>query len=276
MKLKAYNVITVVCVLTILSVSLGIGYAQYTSTLSDNETVTVNNHYGTVTISGTPGHYILNYEDTDANEAILSMKISGLSSDYSPGTQLDLWLGDTDAIGEFGTRYTATVADSELTSLVRPLGNSESVYTDSGTEYTVTCSAGVIRATKGGQPLAVVGQNFVDGSAIYSVTLSGDTVTGVNRVITVNGSSGTYSFSDGGYGYAVVCSGSSVTSAVKCDVISAEVDGLGVVEFGARVIGLAGNHWQQSVTLRCGGTAADIGAYSISAVFYSIELEVSP
>lgn len=273
MKVRAYNVVTIVCVLIMLSVGLGAGYAQYTSTLTDNETVTVSNHYGTVTMSGTPGHYTLTYEDTDADEAILSVRVAGLSSDYSPGTVLDLWLGEIDATAEFSSTYTATVSDSVLVSLVRPLQGSGSTYSDSGTEYRVTCSAGVISVTKGGQPVAVVGQNFVDGSAVYSVSLSGDTVTGVSRVIAVNGSSGTYSFRDGGYGYALTCSGTSVSSAVKSDVISAAVDGYGVAEFGTRVVGLSQSQWQQSIALRCDGTLTDVGAYNVNAVIHSTEPE---
>ena len=263
-----------VVALVLCAVSLiGAGYAQYASSLNDNEAATVNNHYGTVTMSGTPGHYTLTYEDTDADEVILTVRVAGLSSDYSPGTVLDLWLGETSATSEFGSRYVATVSDSVLTSLVRPLSGSESVYTDSDAEYTVTCSAGTVSVTKGGQPVAVFGKNFVDGSAVYAVSLSGDTVTGVSRVITATGTAGTYSFRDGGSGYAVTCSGSLVSSAVRSEVISAAVDGYGIAEFGAKVVGLAQNSWQQALMLRCGGADADIGSYTVNAKFYSIEPE---
>ncbi len=268
--MKAYNVVTLVCVLVMVAAWIGTGYAAYTSTLTDSESMDVENHYGMATLSGTSGTYTLTYEDTDANTVYLNMTVAGLSSYYAVGTIMDLWLGGADAASEFsGTGYYATVSGTEMTALAKHLTASGSTYTDNGTEFTVTCSGGTISVTVGGAALTLLNGNFFYGTDVYVVTASGDTVSDVSRVIPVNGSSGSYIFDDGGYRYIVTCSGSAVSAVSKCVVVSSAVDSYGIVTFNTWTTDLTDKSWTDTVELYCGGTDANIGNFYVDAKFYS-------
>ncbi len=268
--MKAYNAITVVCVLIMVAAGFGTAYAQYSSTLSDTETIGAENHYGTATLTGTPGAYTLTYTDTTADSVYLTVKVAGLSSDFAIGTIMDLWLGGENAAGEFGTTYRATVDGSTLVSLNKRLSASGSTYTDGDVSFVITCTAGTISVTKGGSPIAVTNGNFHDGTSLYRVTAAGDTVSDVCRIIPVNGSSGSYSFDDGGYKYAFACAGSSVTSASKCVVVSSAVDSMGVVTFNTASVGLTQKSWNEAIALYSGGSpVSDLGSYNVQARFYS-------
>lgn len=268
--MKAYNAVTLVCVLIMLAAGIGTAYAQYSSTLTDTETVDVNNHYGIATLSESSGTYTLSYEDTTADTVYLNMTVAGLSSYYSVGTILDLWLGGEDASSEFGsTGYYATVDGTAMTALAKHLTASGSTYTDGTTEYTVTCSDDVITVTKGGSSLTVTDGNFFDGTNLYAVTASGSTVSDVSRIIPVNGSSGSYIFDDDGYRYVVTCSGSAVTAVTKCIVVSSAVDSYGIATFNAWTTDLTNKSWQDTVALYCAGTDADLGSFYVDAKFYS-------
>ncbi len=269
--MKAYNVVTLVCVLVMVAAWIGTGYAAYTSTLTDDETITANNNYGTATLSETSsGTYTLTYEDTTANTVYLNMTVAGLSSYYAVGTIMDLWLGGSDASSEFGsTGYYATVSGTEMTALAKHIVPSDNVYTDKGTEFTVTCSGGTISVSAGGTALTMLNGNFFYGTDVYAVTASGDTVSDVSRIIPVNGSSGSYVFDDGGYRYIVTCSGSAVSAVSKCIVVSSAVDSYGIVTFNTWTTNLTGKSWTDTVELYCGGTDANIGNYYVDATFYS-------
>ena len=270
--MRARNVIALVCILILLSVGVGTAYASYTSTLTDDETMTVTNNYGTTTMSESEGVYTLRYVDTTADSVYLTMRISGLSSDFAPGTVVDLWLGKQDVLAEFGSTYNATVSNGELTALSRPLSHTNSTYSDGDTDFTVTCTAGTISVSVGGSPITVTFGNFRYHNVFYIVDAAGDTINGVSRIIPVNGSSGAYHFDDGGYRYALTCSGSSVTSANRCVIVSSTVDAMGVAEFGTWTKELTQKSWQDTVDLYCGGSRANLGLYTIEARFYSAEV----
>ncbi len=270
--MKAYNAVTLVCVIIMLAAGIGSAYAYYSSTLTDDETVTVNNNYGTVSLSETEGIYTLSYQDTTSDSVYLTIRMSGLSSDFSAGTILDLWIGSENVTAGFGTSYSATVDGNELIALSKPLSASGSTYTDGDRAYDITCSDDVITVTKGGTPVTVTFGNFRYGTDYYIVDASGDTVNSVKRIIPINGSNGEYAFDDGGYTYALTCSGSAVTKAVRAIVVSSKVDAQGNASFGTWTKGLTLKHWQDTIDLYCVGTAADIGSYDIEARFYSAEV----
>ena len=114
--------------------------------------------------------------------------------------------------------------------------------------------------------------NFRDGTDYYIVDASGDTVNSVKRIIPINGSDGHYAFDDAGYCYAVTCSASAVTEAVRSVVVSSQVDAHGNASFGTWTKNLTSKQWQDTVDLYCVGTPADIGSYDIDARFYSAEV----
>ena len=91
--MKAYNAITVVCVLMMLAAGIGSAYAYYSATLTDDESVNVNNNYGTATLTEDGGIYTLSYRDTTADSVYLTIDVSGLSPDYASGTILDCGSG---------------------------------------------------------------------------------------------------------------------------------------------------------------------------------------
>ena len=59
--MRVRSLIALVCILMVLSVGIGTAYASYTSTLTDDEDLTVNNNYGTVTMSESEGVYTMYY-----------------------------------------------------------------------------------------------------------------------------------------------------------------------------------------------------------------------
>ncbi len=270
--MKAISAIAIAAALIVLVAGIGTGYALYNSTLTDNETVTVNNNYGTVSLTEQDGEYILSYEDTSSDSVYLTIDVSGLSSDYSAGTILDLWIGKEDVTAGFGTSFTTTVVGNELKALSKPLSASGSSYTDGDRTYNVTCSDDVITVTKGGNPISVAFGNFRDGNDYYIVDASGDTVSSVKRIIPIKGSDGNYAFDDGGYRYAITCSGSAITKAVRCVVVSSQVDNQGKASFATWTQGLTLRQWQDTIDFYCVGTRADIGSYDIEARFYSAEV----
>ncbi len=270
--MKPYNVVTVVCMLIIIAACFGSGYALYTSTLTDDETVTVNNNYGTATLTESAGVYILTYDDTTADSVYLTVKLSGLSSDYAPGTILDLWIGKEDVTSAFNGQYNKTVSNGELTSLSKKLVLIDGKYTDGDLSFSVTCTADVISVEKDGTPITVTYGNFRYGNSFYVVDASGNTVNSVSRIVPINGSDGSYVTDEDGYRYLISCSGSSVTSVHRSKVVSASVDAMGRASFGTWTKGLTLKHWQDTIDLYCVGTAADIGSYDIEARFYSAEV----
>ena len=270
--MKAVSVIAIAVTLIALVAGIGSAYAYYNSTLTDNETVTAINNYGTVTLTEQDGVYTLSYDDTTSDSVYLTMDISGLSPDYAAGTILDLWIGKENVTAGFGSSYNATVVGNELKALSKPLDASGSTYTDGNRTYNVTCSDDVVTVTKNGTPISVAFGNFRDGTDYYIVDASGDTVNSVKRIIPINGSNGEYAFDDDGYTYAVTCSGSAVTKAVRAVVVSSMVDAQGNASFGTWTKGLTLKHWQDTIDLYCVGTAADIGSYDIEARFYSAEV----
>ncbi len=270
--MRAYNYVTIVCVLIIIAASMGTAYSLYNSTLTDDETVSVEDRYGIAELTESAGVYTLRYTDTTADSVYLTMRVSGLSGKYAPGTIVDVWIGKQDVTAAFGGTYDTTVVNGELTYLARPLASSESTYTDGDASYVVTCYDDTITVTKGGANLSVLAGTFHDGSAIYTVDASGYTVSGVSRLIPINGDTGTYYFDDEGYRYAIGCSGSSVTSASRCKVVSSQVDSLGNATFKTWTFGLTQKSWQDTVALYCGGTADDLGIYYVEARFYSAEV----
>ena len=151
------------------------------------------------------------------------------------------------------------------------LDASGSSYTDGDRTYVVTCSDDVVTVTKGGNPITVSFGNFRDGTDYYIVDASGNTVNSVKRIIPVNGSDGRYAFDDGGYSYAITCSASAITEAVRTVVVSSQVDAQGRASFSTWTIGLTQRQWQDTIDLYCVGVRADIGSYDIDARFYSAE-----
>ncbi len=268
--MKPYNVVTVVCVIIMLVSTVGTAYAQYSSTLTDRETVAVENHYGTATLTESSGTYTLNYIDTTADTVYLTVTVSGLASDTSAGGIVDLWLGAENALSEFSGTYSATVDGTELTVLTKTLTASGSTYTDGSYTYTVTYSDSTVSVTGGESPAVLAGTcNFTDGGRLYVVTVTDGAVTGVSKVIPVEGSSGSYVFDDDGYRYVITCSGSSVTAAMKCEVVSATVDSYGTATFNAWVTDLDSKNWSSVVYLYYGETALTFGDYYVNATFYS-------
>lgn len=270
--MKPYNVVTIVCVLIIIAACISSGYALYTSTLTDDETITVDNNYGTATLTESAGVYTLTYDDTTADSVYLTVKLSGLSSDYAPGTILDLWIGKEDVTSAFNSQYNKSVSGGVLTSLSKRLTLYNGVYVDGDTSFAVSCSADVITVEKNGTPLTVTYGNFHDGINHYIVSASGDTVNSVSRIITINGSDGNYVIDEDGYRYLITCSGSAVTSVYRCKVISASVDAMGKASFGTWTKDLTLKHWQDTIALYCSGTEGDLGIYDIDARFYSAEV----
>ncbi len=270
--MKPYNVVTVVCMLIIIAACFGSGYALYTSTLTDDETVSVNNNYGTATLTESAGVYILTYDDTTADSVYLTVKLSGLSSDYAPGTILDLWIGKEDVTSIFNSQYNKTISDGEFTALSKKLVLSNGHYNDGDLSFDVTCTDDVISVEKDGTPLTVTYGNFRYGNSFYIVDASGNTVNGVSRIVPINGSGGTYVMDEDGYRYLITCSGPSVTSVYRCKVVSASVDALGKASFGTWTKDLTEKHWQDTVALYCAGEEADLGTYEIAAKFYSAEV----
>lgn len=269
MKTRHLNLITIVCILVTVSACTGTAYAAYTASLADTETIYVENHYGTATLSESAGVYTLHYEDTDADAVYLSVTVAGLSSDVSVGGVVDLWFGAEDAIGDIGSVYTAAVSGSSLTALSKPLQAFGSTYSDGDVDFTVTCAGSAISVSVGGTPLAVTNGNFTYGTSLYIVDASDSTVNSVCRIIPIYGNAGSYRFDDGGYGYVLTCSGGSVTSAVKCEAISTVSDGRGIAVFSTITTGLTSKNWSDTVALYSGYKALDLGSYYVNVVFYS-------
>ncbi len=268
--MKPYNAVTLVCVIIMLTASIGTAYAQYSSTLTDTETVAVENHYGTATLTESTGTYTLNYEDTTADTVYLTMAVAGLASDTSVGGIVDLWIGAENVTSTFSDTYAATVSGTELTVLTKALSASGNVYTDGSYEYTVTVSGSTLTVTGGESPVVLAGTyNFTDSGRLYVAAVTDGAVIGVSLIIPVEGSTGSYVFDDNGYRYVITCSDSAVTAVMKCAVVSAAVDSYGIATFNAWVTGLVSKNWSSVVYLYYGETALTFGAYHVNATFYS-------
>ena len=265
--MRAVSVIAIIVALVTLTAGVGAAYAFYNSNLIDNETATINNNYGTASLSENDGVYTLSYQDTTADSVYLTLTVSGL--EHPQGTIIDLWLGEENAMSEFSTKYSFAVDGNTLTSLSRPLAHNGSNYSDGDSTYTVTCSAGDITVMKGVQELSVLMGMFYDDGRCYTVDATGNTVSSVSLMIPIDGSDGKYAFDDGGYRYMITCSGSSVTAAKKCVVVSSSVNNLGVVKFSTWAIDLTAKAWIDTIALYSDSTAVDLSSCDIDAVFYS-------
>lgn len=272
--MRTVSVVAIIVALITLTAGIGAAYAFYNSSLTDDETVTVNNNYGTATLTEDAGVYMLSYDDTTADSVYLTVKLSGLSSDFAPGTILDLLIGREDVTSAFNGQYNKTVSNGELTSLSKKLVLIDGKYTDGDLSFSVTCTADVISVEKDGTPITVTYGNFRYGNSFYVVDASGNTVNSVSRIVPINGSDGSYVTDEDGYRYLISCSGSSVTSVHRSKVVSASVDAMGRASFGTWTFDLTLKHWQDTIVLYCAGEEADLGAYDIDAKFYSAE--VSP
>ena len=263
--MKAISVVAIIVALVTLTAGVGAAYAF--SNLIDDETTTINNNYGTASLSENDGVYTLSYQDTTADSVYLTLTVSGL--EHPQGTIIDLWLGEENAISEFGTKYSFAVDGNTLTSLSRPLAHNDNSYTDGDATYTVTCRNDTVAVMKGDQELSVLMGMFYDDGRCYTVDATGNTVSSVSLMIPIDGSDGKYAFDDGGYRYMITCSGSSVTAAKKCVVVSSSVNNLGVVKFSTWAIDLTAKAWSDTIALYSGSTAVDLSSCDIDAVFYS-------
>ena len=264
---SAKLIIFAVALMTVLAAGIGSAYAYYTSNLTDNETVTSDSNYGTVSLTEDEGVYRLSYQDTTADSVYLKMSISGLVCPQ--GTIVDLWLGEEDVLSGFGTTYSTTVDGTELTALSRQLANNGSNYTDGDITYTVTCSDGNITVMKGLEELTVFAGTFHDGYSFYSVDAEDDTVNSVSLMIPINGSEGKYVFDDNGYRYIITCSASSVTAAKRCVVVSSSVNNSGTATFSTWTVDLTAKAWNDTIALYNGASAIDLSSCNIDAAFYS-------
>ena len=265
--MKAYNAVTLVCVLIMLAAGIGSGYAYYSATLNDNETVTVENNYGTVVLTESEGVYTLSYQDTTADKVYLTVNISGL--ELPQGTIVDLWLGEENVISGFDSAYSTTVDGTALTALSRPLAHNDDSYTDGNATYTVTCRDDTVTVMKDDQELSVLMGMFYDDGRCYTVDASGNNVSSVSLMISINGSDGKYVFDDGGYRYIVTCSASSVTAAKRCIVVSSSVNNSGEAAFRSWTLNLTAKAWNDTVALYNGNSAVDLSTCEIDGVFYS-------
>ena len=122
---------------------------------------------------------------------------------------------------------------------------------------------------KGNQELSVLMGMFYDDGRCYTVDASGNTVSSVSLMISINGSDGKYVFDDGGYRYIVTCSASSVTAAKRCFAVSSSVNNLGKATFSTWTVNLTAKAWNDTIALYNGSSPVDLSTCEIDAVFYS-------